>query len=277
MRLQPLIIFISIALSGICRAQSQTNWSGWGSISNIFAFGDSYTTTLFQVNGTQPNTNNPLGNPAFPGVTFSNGRNWIDFLTYNYNDSLIFSYNFAVAGATVDSFGMPGRPRPMDQQVRQFFLPTYAPNSINSIAAWSSANSLFTTFFGINDVNFSLSGQANMTAVQGQIFVTYAQLIDELYQAGGRNFLFINVPAVHRSPLVMRQGNATVAMSRAAILDFNSRISDLAQNFTQRRPGTNVFLLDNFGLFNRVLDNPRIRPETSVYTNTTGFCPAYSA
>ncbi|KAF2679252.1 carbohydrate esterase family 16 protein [Lentithecium fluviatile CBS 122367] len=278
MHFRSVLLLLSSLLLAPTHAQSQSSWPGWGGISNIFAFGDSYTTTRFQINGTQPNIDNPLGNPAFPGQTFSNGRNWIDFLTYSYNDSLIFSYNFAMGGASVDSFGVPNPFRPMDQQVRQFFLPNYAPNATDAKAKWASDNTLFTSFFGINDINTSFrTGRANMTALHTQIFATYAQLIDELYQAGARNFLFMNVPAVHRSPLLMGQGNATVESSKAAIADFNARISNMAQSFTQRRTDATVFMLDTFSLYDAVLDDPKSRSETEVYTNTTGFCFAYSA
>lgn len=278
MHFSRIFLFLLSSLLDLTHAQSQSNWPGWNDISNIFVFGDSYSTTRFQINGTQPNVDNPLGNPAFPGRTFSNGRNWIDFLTHNYNDSLVFSYNFAMAGASVDSFGLPSLLRPMDQQVRQFFLPNYAANATNAKAEWKSDSTLFTSFFGINDINASFKmGRANMTALHTRIFSTYAQLVDELYQAGARNFLFMNVPAVHRSPLMVGQGNATVELGRAAIEDFNTRISDMAQNFAQQRTDATIFMLDTFSLFDGVLDDPQSRPETEVYTNTTGFCSAYSA
>lgn len=259
-------------------AQNSTNWPGWDGISNIFVFGDSYTTTNFLVNDTQPDEANPLGNPAFPGRTFSNGRNWVDFLTYTYNDSLVFSYNFAKGGASVSSFGMPNPFRPMDQQVQQFFTPNYAQNVTNKRADWESNNSLFTSFFGINDVNASFKmGRANMTALHTQIFATYTKLVDELYQAGARNFLFMNVPPVFRAPLTVGQGNASVEANRVAIADFNMRLSNMAQRLVQQRTDATVFMLDTFSLFNDVLDDPQSRAETEVYTNTTGFCFAYSA
>ena len=132
---------------------AQSQWSGWDEISTIFVFGDSYSTTGFQPNGTQPNFANPLGNPALPGQTFSNGRNWINFLTSTYNDSFIQTYNFARAGASLDSFGQQTPFRPFDVQVNQFFLPNYALNNTN-LTRWKPDSTLFISFFGINDVNF---------------------------------------------------------------------------------------------------------------------------
>ncbi|EUC62325.1 carbohydrate-binding module family 1 protein [Rhizoctonia solani AG-3 Rhs1AP] len=34
-----------------------------------FSFGDSYTQTGFDINGTKPTVGNPLGNPTYPGYT----------------------------------------------------------------------------------------------------------------------------------------------------------------------------------------------------------------
>lgn len=258
-------------------AQKPSSWPGWSAISNIFVFGDSYTTTSFAINSTQPDEVNPLGNPAFPGRTFSNGRNWIDFLTYQYNDSLVFSYNFAFPGATVSSFGTKSQFRPMDQQVQQFFLPNYAQNVTAKKAQWKSNDTLFTSFFGINDVNASSKlGRANMTVLHTQIFATYAKLVDELYQAGARNFLFMNVPPVFRAPLNTAQGNSSAEMNKLAIADFNMRLSNMVTRFLQQRTDATAFMLDTFTTFSGVLDNPKSRPETEGYTNTTGFCSTYS-
>jgi hypothetical protein len=37
--------------------------------------GDSYSQTGFSITGTKPSVSNPIGNPAFPGYTTSNGNN----------------------------------------------------------------------------------------------------------------------------------------------------------------------------------------------------------
>jgi len=37
--------------------------------------GDSYSQTGFSITGTKPSVSNPIGNPAFPGYTSSNGNN----------------------------------------------------------------------------------------------------------------------------------------------------------------------------------------------------------
>lgn len=122
------------------------------SVANKPCSGDSYTSTNFTPSGSQPNSNNPLGNPPFPGATSSNGPNYIDFLTATYNKSYIQTYNLAYGGATVNPFLVPtlwgASVRTFLSQVEQEFLPLYANGSD---VPWTSSNSLFTVFFGIND------------------------------------------------------------------------------------------------------------------------------
>ena len=53
------------------------HWPGWEGIKYMVVFGDSYTTTGFNDTLAQPSRANPLGNPAYPGYTASNGPNWV--------------------------------------------------------------------------------------------------------------------------------------------------------------------------------------------------------
>lgn len=122
--------------------------------------GDSYTSTLFDIHGEQPNPGNPLGNPAYPGATSSDGPNYVDFLTTTYNRSYIQTFNLGFGGATVDPSLVPSSfgnlVQSFKQQVQQEFIPRYG----DKIAApWSPENTLVTLFFGINDVILSHSRQ----------------------------------------------------------------------------------------------------------------------
>ena len=123
--------------------------------------GDSYTSTGFQIHGEQPNPANPQGNPAYPGSTSANGPNYVDFLTTTYNRSYIQTYNLGYGGATIDP-SLVASPfgdivQSFRQQLHDEFLPTYANNPT---VPWAPADTLFTIFFGINDVIISY-GQRN--------------------------------------------------------------------------------------------------------------------
>jgi hypothetical protein len=42
-----------------------------------FLSGDSYSSIDYDVSGPYPSLGNPIGNPAFPGITYSAGSNWV--------------------------------------------------------------------------------------------------------------------------------------------------------------------------------------------------------
>ncbi|KAL8693978.1 MAG: hypothetical protein Q9218_001276 [Villophora microphyllina] len=170
--------------------------------------GDSYTSTSFNIHGTQPSADNPLGNPSYPGATSADGPNYIDFLTTTYNQSFIETFNLGYGGATIDP-SLVGSPygyivQSFRQQVQNVFLPTYASNSG---VQWSGSNSLFTVFFGINDVILSYA-QRNST-LNFLLIKSYEDYVHQLYAAGARNFLFMNVPPIDRSPGLLARDAAS--------------------------------------------------------------------
>lgn len=136
--------------------------------------GDSYTQTQFSPSGILPSIGNALGNPPYPvsrfgatsaprinteimikGFTAVGGTNWIDVDTVVFNKSLIFTYNYAYGGATIDaSLVTPYEPTvlSMTDQVNQF-LTTVANKPAST--PWTSSNALFSFFIGINDIGNS--------------------------------------------------------------------------------------------------------------------------
>lgn len=150
----------------------------WLSAENL-ASGDSYTSTSFNPGGEQPNPGNPLGNPVYPGATSSDGPNYVDFLTTTYNHSYVQTYNFGFGGATIDYSIVPNPFGTIVQsfadQVEKEFLPLYANTSD---VPWRSSNSLFTIFFGINDLGISYT--AGNDAIITQLLKSYQTSVDRV-------------------------------------------------------------------------------------------------
>ncbi|KAH8808553.1 hypothetical protein F5884DRAFT_673363 [Xylogone sp. PMI_703] len=253
-----------------------SNWPGWAGIKYTFIFGDSYTTTGFNTSLTQPSPGNPLGNPTYPGYTASNGPNWVDYLTVEYNSSLLLTYNLAYGGATIDSaLVAPYEPTVLSvaEQVEDEFFPAYGSHKS---PAWSSDNTLFAIFDGINDVgNSYYYGTPTTTTLNAEIFAVYDGLVQMLYDAGGRNFLFLNVPPVDRSPLITGQGASAETLEKADITAWNDAVVAMAQGLKAAHSDVNVFVYDTNSIFTEVLDNPASFPQTSIYQNTTAYCVAY--
>lgn len=253
------------------------NWPGWGGIKYAFIFGDSYTTVGFNTNLTQPTLDNPLGNPTYPGWTSANGPNWVDYLTVKYNATKTLTYDIAYGGATIDSsLVAPYLPivSSITDQVKYEWYPAYASKPAS--APWKSSDTLFAFFDGINDVGNSYGkGNATTTPLYVEIFGIYAELVEIAYEAGGRNFAFLNVPPVDRSPLTIAQGASAQALEKAAIADWNCLIKDMAKKLKSTHPDANVFTVDAWLAFTEVLDRPSSFPQTALYKNTTNYCVVY--
>ena len=132
------------------------------------------------MDGLQPGPGNPLGNPAYPGATSSNGPNYVDFLSTTYNESFIQTYNFGYGGATVDPtlvaspYGLVVQS--FEQQVIDGFLPFYSHGEV----PWSPGNTLFTVFFGINDVILSYM-QLNHS-LNYDLIKDYESLVNQVFR-----------------------------------------------------------------------------------------------
>jgi hypothetical protein len=238
--------------------------------------GDSYTQTGFDVHGTQPNPANPMGNPPYPGWTSSNGPNWVDFLTYTYNASYLQTYNMAYGGATVDSdLIAPYAPTviSLKGQIQDQYLPTYGP--VSRSVPWTGSSSLFAFFIGINDVG--MSWWLNNATLYDTVFSEYESLLNQVYDTGARNFLFLSVPPINLAPLTLANGDYSIEHEGLAILDWNKRVTALATQFKSTKNETvTTFVHDTHKVFDDVIKDPKSYEQTSGLKNTTGFCAAYA-
>lgn len=248
---------------------------GVGYIINTSSSGDSYSQTGFNAaDGVQPSAGNPLGNPEYPGVTSANGPNWIDYLTVEYNQSTLLTYNFAFSGATVDDSIVESTAIDVATQVHDQYLPVYGSGANSKYPdVWQPSTSLFGIFVGINDIRKTYTG--DWASINAEILKAYSGLVEELYQSGARNFFFLNVPPVDRSPSVLELGGDDQKLEAKDIASFNEGVLDLATNLSTSHEDTTVFYYDTNTLFSEVLDDPSTYPETALYKNTTEYCDQY--
>ncbi|KAF7959751.1 hypothetical protein EAE96_001360 [Botrytis aclada] len=236
----------------------------------LFSFGDSYTRTLFSISGTKPSAENPIGNPPFPGTTTDAGLNWIDYLVTAYNTSLTLSYNFAVGGATVDNNVIPSITNGAKSLVEQtaIFTANLAPKP--SYAPWTSANTLFAVWFGINDIDLSYT-YSNESTLFTEVFDTYWRQLDIMYYYGGRNFALLTVPPTNKTPKILALNSTTQAEYASSIAAWNTLVKNTATAFQSQRSGTTVKLIDTSIPFNTAFSNPTAygAPNAVCY-NTNG-------
>ncbi|KAJ6468521.1 hypothetical protein C8R47DRAFT_805640 [Mycena vitilis] len=227
-----------------------------GPVTYWFPFGDSYTTTGFDPNSTLPSVGNPLGNPPFPGFTGAGGENFVGFDTVTYNKSTILNYNYAYGGATIDAtLVTPYLPTVLSltDQVNQF-LAGAAKKPVT--APWTSANSLFTVWIGINDIGNSFGNGGDRSAFSDTLLNAYFALVQKLVGAGARNFLFINVPPIDRSPLMLAQPAASQALEKSVIAGFNTKLAAKISSFEANNTGVTTWLWDSNAAFTTILNAP---------------------
>jgi len=150
----------------------------------------------------------------------------------DYNQSTIFVYNFAENGAELSW---------LDRQVNEDFLPNAGQHP--EWAPWTSSNSLFITWVGINDLNRNRDTQTQLT----HLF----DLQDKLYQVGARKFVFMTVPPFDRAPI------ETPDDLPLRIAEWNTQLGDYVEYFRKRFVLAFVSIYDVAAVFRSILDNPK--------------------
>ncbi|KAK0479434.1 hypothetical protein EDD18DRAFT_1364239 [Armillaria luteobubalina] len=238
-----------------------------------FSFGDSYTQTGFTTTGTLPAIGNPLGNPPYPGWTSSGGQNWVDYATAVDNTSLVLTYNLAYGGATISADLVV----PFDltvlsltDQVNQF-LDSYA--SKPSTTPWTGADTLFSVWIGINDIGNSYYLGGDRDAFSDTLLDAYFALVQQLVlcksysrqrptniihlsNVGARNFLFLNVPPIDRSPLMLAQSDWSQTTEKSVIEGFNTKLTARAASLKANHSDVTTWIWDSNAAFTAILDNP---------------------
>ncbi|KAJ7325951.1 hypothetical protein DFH08DRAFT_1028020 [Mycena albidolilacea] len=245
-----------------------------GPINFWFPFGDSYTSTSFNATSVLPNIHNPLGNPPFPGFTGAGGENYVGYDTVTFNKSVIFTYNYAYGGATINaSLVTPFEPTVLSliDQVNEFLTGGVA--SKPATTPWTSADALFSVWIGVNDLAGSYFQPGDRGAFAETLLDGYFALIQKLvrhsitharssilippqYTAGARNFLFLNVPRVDLTPLIIQEGAAAQAQLKAVITDFNTRLATRVASFKASNSGVTTWLWDSNAVFTTILSAP---------------------
>lgn len=221
-----------------------------------FSFGDSYTQTGFSPTGTLPALGNPLGNPPYPGWTATGGENWVDYVTTKNNRSLLLTYNYAYGGATIDAnLVAPYTPTVLSltDQVNQF-LSGAATKPAST--PWKSANALFSIWIGINDIGNSYYLSGDRAAFSDTLLNAEFALVQKLYNVGARNFLFVNVPPIERSPLMLAQAASARAAEKTVITGFNSKLAAKVSAFKAANSGVSTWIWDSNASFTTILNSP---------------------
>jgi len=179
-----------------------------------------------------PTRDNPFG-IAFPGLTYNEQAlpNWVGHFVTGRPELLVYDYAFG--GSTVSGV--------KNQVLRQFAQhvgqkPEWAP--------WTAEDTLFVTWVGINDCSYTTDYTRTMAAL--------LTLQEALYAHGARNFLFIDVPPVDRSPAAI---TSSFDLS-PRFKNWNTGLRAMVSEFHGAHADVTAFVFSSWDTFTRVLDDP---------------------
>ena len=235
--------------------------------------GDSYSQTGFDPTLQLANAANPIGNPGFPGYTTTGGDNWLGFYITQFNSTPVYSYNFAYGGATTDAnLVAPYEPTVLSfvDQVTQY------ENSVKTIpnfASWTSQNSLWAVWMGVNDVGNGWY-ESNWSTLLGEIMTQYINQTQTLYNSGARKFLFLTVPPIQLTPSVASSGASNQALEAAAIAQYNQALTAKVAAFKAANAGVTTYVLNTTTPFMTAINNPTAygAPNASCYDASGTAC-----
>jgi hypothetical protein len=162
------------------------------------------------------------------------------------------------------------------QQIQNEFIPGYVtPKTAPSPPNWAGSNTLFAIWIGINDIGATFTKGSAAFTIYDEILAEYTLLINQLYSVGARNFIFISVPTIDRSPGTIARGATIAEEEKAAVVQWNQRLANVAQDFKTNHTDTNNWIFDANALFSELLNNITSFPQTACLKNTTNFCVAY--
>ncbi|KAF7324897.1 Lipase-GDSL domain-containing protein [Mycena kentingensis (nom. inval.)] len=190
--------------------QKTPTWRGLDSLKFLVIFGDSYSAVGYDFSSSTPTAEDPLG-VEFPGDTYTEGGpNWVGHLVRTFAPKNDWRvYDYAVGGARA--------------------------------GYWTAEDSLFVTWVGIND---SAWGPEAAETVE-KLFT----LQDTVHAYGARNFLFINIPPIDRSP---------ARGQRQRYIDWNTELEKAVASFAAKHPECTVLLFSSWDVFNSFLDDPEV-------------------
>jgi hypothetical protein len=256
----------STTTSATTSVSSTTTAPGSSATKYIISFGDSYSQTGFNPNGALPSRSNPIGNPNFPGSTTSGGINWLGYYITQFNHSLIYNYNYAYGGATTDSNIV----KPYSTTVLSFVdqVKEYSQGVAKhpSNAPWTSDNTLFAIWMGINDV-----GQAyylsNFNSLLQPTITQYFNQTQYLYNSGARKFLFLTIPPMYETPELISDGASAQNTYKTDLTAYNNLLLSNIATFASKNTGVQYWILNTTTPFQTAINNPQAygAPDATCY------------
>ncbi|KAI2670530.1 CAZyme family CE16 [Penicillium roqueforti] len=264
----------------------------WSSTKALIAFGDSYTYVQgtighqnFSFIGDQFNlaydaeallSNKIVQNQT---ATAEGGPNWVEYLTNcgihqgltSPQDCKKQLWDFAFAGADISTEYTPPHHNftvSLLDQINQFKQYGH-PALLNSLPSFTQDKTLVAIWIGINDINDSAKYVVNFPTFYKSLIDTLFTSVEILYNLGYRNYLFMNLPPLDRTP--GNQATKDPSPNSTQVGWYNAALADHAAGFAAKHKEARVMIFDAHARLAAMLDEPY----KYGIVNTTGFCAGY--
>lgn len=265
-KLAKLLIFLT-TLWTVPASASSLNFE------QIYIFGDSNSDqgNLFNVSGFPPE-------PYFSQGRFTNGSNWIDYLSNDLSlspelytsldpDSSSLptdGINFTFGGATSGDINIGGESLPgLQQQV------DYLADLLDGTEA--DPNALYIIWIGPNDYVNSLNNGVIDPNIPTTAVNNVTAAIDELNSLGANNILVFNEPNVSLTPLGQSLPPEAITFLSDLTEQQNTLLDQSVNQLNQANPELNLVSFDLNKFFHDILDNPNSFGLTNVTDNCSGI------
>ncbi|KAF1344469.1 hypothetical protein BDV97DRAFT_393066 [Delphinella strobiligena] len=274
----------------------------WNEIKHVIAFGDSYTYVQgthglqnysfigdyldIGFSGAELLTNQIVQNQT---STASGGPNWLEYLTNCGLKPGLTSpltckkqlWNFAFAGADISL-----------EYVKATLSTTTTDDGNILSPLLSLRDTLVVIWIGINDI-LDTSSWTNVSfpSLYNNLLTTEFAAVEQIYQAGYRNFLFMNLPPLDKTPGNVAKGAEKARPNETMVGSWNDLLVGYVDAFTSshRHSNTNTsstspthqkaddpteittILINTHKYLNQIL----ARPSDYGIKNSTSYCPAY--
>ncbi len=164
---------------------------------------------------------------------FSNGTIWVEHLANQYSATL---NDYAYGGATT-GYDNPAIGSPATGLLWQ--VETFGP----SLGSLSASETIITLWAGANDF---LQSRSPFDAV-----TNIGLALENLYSAGGRNFLVPNLPDIGKTPAFILGDPDNSPVASQWTMAFNMTLDGLLYDFDNLHSDVNLFAVDTFSIFDQ--------------------------
>jgi phospholipase/lecithinase/hemolysin len=221
-------------------------------ITQVVVFGDSLSDT----GNVSAATGGAVPPAPYAGGRFSNGPNWVEQFatrlgvpapTPSLQGGTDYAFGYAQTGTGTTATPVPGFSVPNLSTQVGAFLAGNTPKAGQLFVLWAGANDFF-------------NGQANPAVPAANV----AAAAQTLIQAGGRNFLALNLPALGNTPFGATLPPAQQQGINAVIAAFNSDLAGDLGQLQASNPGVALHTLDTAGLLQQIEAGPAAYGLTNV-------------